>query len=155
MADQTTLNRNGEAPATAVREGLAEIAHDALLLAELQAKLVAADLRGQTKTAVWTAALAGGALFMLPSITTMGLLAVAAWLEQSGWRPAATLGVAAMIGLVVAAALCVAAYVAWRSRPRLFAASRQELAANLAWLRSALSRGSRHRAGQMQDKKLS
>jgi hypothetical protein len=145
MADQASISRGngvrfGSAPVAGMVGSIADLGGDIANLAELQAKLAALDLKECTgKAMIPVGALAGGLALCLASlpvalIGASELLATAMHLTERGW---AYLIVAA-IALVVA--LAVAAVAALRLRKSLdsFQRSREELARNIAWIRTVL-----------------
>jgi hypothetical protein len=119
------------------------LTHDVIELAELQAKLVALDLKKssqRTRTVLVLAIL--GICFVLGTIP-VALTALAHLLaEQLGWAQSAAFGVAALAGIVLAAIVLGTAWAMIKSGLISLERSREELARNLDWLKSTLkSRG--------------
>lgn len=140
MANQAAVNGHGSgSPAGDVGEGIADLAHDLLALAELQYELLVVDIReGSSKSKFPAAVLAGTAILALASLP-VALLGLA-WLlvdyaEFS--RGAAFLTVAAT-ALLIAAGLAWWAYRGLHGALSMLARSRAELSANIHWIKQAL-----------------
>ena len=148
MADQATVNANGgvasrvpiNSPAGSMIGNVAEFGHDLATLGELQAKLAVVDLKEATGRAIVPAALAAGALMLVLASLPVALLGVAALLvvdarHGPGWALLATAGAT----LVVAVVLAVLAIPALRRSFASLDRSREELARNVAWIKTVLA----------------
>ena len=138
-----TGERNG-APKTAPR-GLAgdvgEFAHDVFTLAELQAQLLAADVREcSQRVLVPGVALLGGVVLGLASLP-IALAGLALLIIQVfGTSYAAGFLSAALVGAVLSALLCVIGLVHVRRQVAVLGRSQQELVRNLRWIKKVLER---------------
>jgi len=145
MADQATVNRGAKVRinsplAEGVIGNLAEFAGDVSTLAELQAKLALSDLKTLIGRAILPAALLGlGVLLLLAALPVVligasELLASALNLKYRGWAYL----------MVAGASLVLTAVLLLLSWPRLLASlealahTREELARNVAWVRTVL-----------------
>jgi len=150
MADQATLNggqrvRINSPLADGVIGNLAELGGDIATLAELQTKLAVVDLKQATGAATIPVALIGGGLVMLLAAVPVAmigaseLLADALNLTHRGW--------AYLIVSAVAMALTVLLVLI--GLPRLtrsfetFGHSKEELARNVAWVKTVLANSGR------------
>lgn len=146
MVSQTTVSesRNGNrTPARAVAGNIADVAHDLTLLAELQAQLLAADLKQTGRKLALPAGLALVALAIALGSFPVFLLAVAALLVQAGMALWGALAVAAALGLVLAGVLLGAAWLGIRSNLKILDRSREEFARNLDWVKNVLRKSGR------------
>jgi hypothetical protein len=110
-----------------------------LNLAELQARLSAAEFRKNIESARLSVVCGVGAALLAVASLPVALAGIAELLVSAlGWnRGYALLGVAG--GAIVVAAVCIAAAALWlRSKPLGFPVSTEELARNLNWLRTVL-----------------
>lgn len=148
QATVTISNGKAGAPATVIVRNLGDCARDVVELAELQARLLSLDLKQSVKRAVPPVILAVAALIFLLASFPVALAAVGyALVELADWSYTAAFFAAAGIGLLLAVAMALAAWVLVR-RITGFERSRAELAANLVWLKDVLSNSGRvrHRA---------
>lgn len=126
-------------PATRLGRGMAALAHDATSIAELQARLVALDLKDSSKPlrkAVILAVL-GGALLI--ACLPVGMLGVAALLvEVANWEPWVAYLVTGGAGLVIGLVLLWLCWVTVRKTAATFKRSREELSKNVEWFKHAL-----------------
>ncbi|HWE37593.1 MAG TPA: phage holin family protein [Isosphaeraceae bacterium] len=152
MADQATVNvGNGRgvpinAPTEAVVGGVADFGNDLATLVELQAKLIAIDLKVAVDRATMPLVVAAvGAVLALGALPVV-LLGVAELLVQYAGLPR---GWAYL--LVGGLAIVLAAVAAWLMLPRLkaslesFRRSREELTRNVSWIRTVLVRSGKLR----------
>jgi uncharacterized membrane protein YqjE len=149
MADQTSVeyrNGSGEAPASQIVRNLGDCAHDVVVLAELQARLAALDLKESAQQtlapagllAIGLGLLAGSFPVLLMTLAYL-LINVAEWPEWAGFL------LATVIGFLVGGALCAGAYWLFRSSVTGLERSRKELTDNLRWLKEVLSASGRSR----------
>lgn len=146
MVDQTTMNpnspaRNGKrsSPQRVMARNMRELAHDAVVLGELQAELLKLDAedwsRGLVLPSVALAATLGIALGTVPvflQVIAYGLIEGADW---SAWL---SYLVAGLTGLGAAALLGFIGWKRLRSSFRTFQRSRDELRQNITWLKNVL-----------------
>jgi hypothetical protein len=122
-----------------VTASFAELAHDVIELAELQAKLLALDIQctgRKTRTSLLLSLLA--VCVLLGSIP-VALFAIArVFVEQLGWSEAGGFAVAALIGLVLSAILLGVAWQRFRTGLNAMQRSREELSRNIAWIKLSL-----------------
>jgi len=94
-----------------VASSFSGLGHDAIELAELQAKLFSLDVKETTKSAGLSIALVIGSACVLLGTIPVLLIALAQLLaEQLGWSQAASYGVAALVGILVSVGICAAAW---------------------------------------------
>lgn len=122
-----------------VANSLSGLTHDVIELAELQAQLFALDVKETsqgTRTALILAVVGACALLgAVPiALTALAELLIA----QLSWSSAASYGVATLVGIMLASALLVAAWVRFRSGVVTLKRSRDELSRNLAWVKANL-----------------
>jgi hypothetical protein len=139
---KSSLSGSNGAPSTddpRMGRNVAGLLHDVVELSELQGKLLVHDVRsmsGNVRTAL-VLALVGAALLLgsLPvALTALAELLV----QQAAWSRPAAYGAATAIGAVASVLLLGGAW--WRIRRGLaeLDRSREELASNVAWLKSML-----------------
>jgi uncharacterized membrane protein YqjE len=122
-----------------VAGSVSELAHDVIELSELQAKLFALDLKRSSQRTRTVLILAIVGLCILLGTIPVALLALAHLLiEQLGWAQSAALGVAALVGLGLAAILVGIAWAMIKSGLLSLQRSREELSRNIEWLKSML-----------------
>jgi hypothetical protein len=147
MADQATV-RDGHAsqgsdqnglPERQVIGGIAEFGNDIANLAELQARLALIDLKECLQKVVVPVALVVAGLFGVGAALPVILLGVAALLASAlKLSLAAALLLTGGVALVVAVATVVVAASRIPARFNSFRRSREELARNLAWIRTVI-----------------
>ena len=135
------MNTNGRVPTEEpnVVTSFSGLAHDVIELAELQAQLLALDVKstGQNARGAFVLTVIG-ASFLLSSIS-VGLFALAELLvEKLGWSQSAADIVAALIGIALGAAALTGAWYRWQSGLYALQRSRDELSQNIAWVKSSL-----------------
>jgi len=150
MADQASVNRlnaryngNGFGPAGMVGS-LAEFAHDATTLAELQAKLTLLDLKDSTqKAAVPAIVLAGAGIVSLAALPVL-LFGVAELITfYGGLKLPWSLLLVSGLTIILAA---IAGALAWSRFSKSFDAmrrSQEELVRNIAWIKTVLAHSGR------------
>ena len=143
MADQSSVNGHGTArvpgSSSAEFDGVAEFVDDLASLAELQAKLAAADFRDAARKSAVPIVLTVVGLTVLAASVLVALLG-AGWLLASalnihqGWAMILTAGVAIVLAGLVAGWGGMRLTHSFDS----FRRSRQQLWLNLAWIRTVL-----------------
>jgi hypothetical protein len=141
-------NGSPKSPPTEVARNVAELARDAMTLAELQAELLKTELKESLRGFLVPVALVAAALMAALSSTAALLLSFAYVLvEFAGWSTALSLFVASVVG---AAAASIAVAVAWRKLRQLsngLDRSREELRRNMQWIKQALKNRGNLRRG--------
>jgi hypothetical protein len=123
------------------------LTHDVIELAELQTQLLMLDLKKSTQKTRTCLILAVIAVCLLLASLPVALVALAALLvEQLEWSQSAALGVATLVGLVLAGIFAVAAYGIVRSGLLSIERSRDEFNRNIAWIKSTLKERGRYSA---------
>ena len=124
---------------THVVANFSELARDVVELAELQGKLAALD-----SATAWQRMRGGLVLVVIGACALLGCLPVvlamgaAALVEFAGWTWTASFALAGGGGFVIAGVVLAVAYQRLRTMLEPFDRSREELASNLAWLKSRL-----------------
>jgi uncharacterized membrane protein YqjE len=144
MDHQTRKGEQNSSPQSAPR-GLAgevgEFAHDVFTLAELQAQLLAADVKQCSRRvlAPGLALLCGVALGL--ACVPVALAGLALLVTQVfGTSYAAGFLIAALVGAVLSALLCIIGWFQVRERVTVLGRSQQELFRNLRWIKKVLER---------------
>jgi len=149
MANQTSVEtRDGhdESPATAFARSFSDCAHDIVNLSELQARLLALDLKQTARRTAAPAALAAVGLAILLGVVPILLVTIAYVLvEVAGWPHWAGFLLASGVGLIVGGGLAGVAYALFRNSFSALQRSRKELSDNLRWLKDTLSTSGRLR----------
>lgn len=144
MVDQAPLGngpRPEEPPPRAVARSASELLQDLVTLAELQGKLCLVDLREGCGRLLVPAGIVAGGLVLALGTTPVALAALALWLvEAAQFTLAQALGIAALIGAVVAAVLLAAGVAFWNSRLNFFERTQTEWRQNVRWMKDAVSR---------------
>jgi hypothetical protein len=123
------------------------LTHDVIELAELQTQLLMLDLKKSTQKSRTCLILAIIAVCLLLASLPVALVALAALLvEQLEWSQSAALGVATLVGLVLAGIFAGAAYSIVRSGLVSIERSRDEFNRNIAWIKSTLKERGRYSA---------
>jgi uncharacterized membrane protein YqjE len=123
------------------------LTHDVIELAELQTQLFMLDLKKSTQKTRTCLILAVVAVCLLLASLPVALVALAALLvEQLEWSQAASLGVATLVGLVLAGIFAGAAYGIVRSGLISIRRSKDEFNRNIAWIKSTLKEQRRYSA---------
>lgn len=130
-----------DSPSGEIRHGVRQVAHDVIMLAELQADLLRVEMRDlTTRVALPVAAMIVGAVILaLTSLPVLLLCVAYALHEYAEWSLTAALGAAGGGGAVVAAILGFLAIKRIKSLGNAFGRSRGELARNVQWLKEVLS----------------
>lgn len=153
MARETTIGghvRNGVPsphPAEAFQHSMADLAHDAVALAELQGRLFAVDAKETGRRAVLPTVLAAaGAVLFLGTILIV-LLGIAALLYEVAGLPAWASLLLTAVGALLAVGMLLA--VAWNRYQRStwpIKRSQDELVRNVRWMMDVLKRKGSGRA---------
>jgi uncharacterized membrane protein YqjE len=140
-------NGRNRTPMPDVAGSVSGLTHDVIELAELQTQLFKLDLKKSTQKTRTCLILAVIAACLLLASLPVGLMALAALLvEQLEWSQSAALGVATLVGLVLAGIFAGAAYGIVRSGLISIQRSRDEFNRNIAWIKSTLKDQGRYRA---------
>jgi uncharacterized membrane protein YqjE len=123
------------------------LTHDVIELAELQTQLFMLDLKKSTQKTRTCLILAVIAACLLLASLPVALMALAELIvEQLEWSRAAALGVATLVGLVLAGVFAGAAYGIVRNGLVSIQRSRDEFNRNIAWIKSTLKERGRYSA---------
>jgi hypothetical protein len=129
-------------PVRGFTRGVSSVMADALDLGELQMRLVKADAKaavGKVKGAVIGVVVAVGLLLAALPVLGLGLASFLAWaLEWPLWTTELLVG---LLFVVIAGIVAWQCMKAMRNSLNTFSNSQREAAANLQWLRQALSDG--------------
>jgi hypothetical protein len=145
MDGQTEMSINGKAGAKRVNvvADFSELAHDVIELSELQAKLLALDVKATTRRMRAAIAFAiVGACILLGSVPVVLMIAAEALVEFAAWSRTASTALAAAIGLLLSAIVLAIAWQRLKTMLTAFDRSREELSRNLLWLKTSLQRNS-------------
>jgi Putative Actinobacterial Holin-X, holin superfamily III len=149
MVHQAEVNSNGKARSAEpnVAASFSGLAHDAIELAELQAKLLKLDVQSVARNGGMSIALVVVGVCLLLGCVPVALMALAeVFVAHWAWTPAAAYGAAAAIGLALSAGAAVAAWFRVRTALASLQRSRDELNRNIAWIKSNLKRDKPHEA---------
>jgi len=140
-ADEKPTNGRSELPPRAVARSTGEFLHDVTTLAELQGKLLLVDCQaGLRKLLVPIVSLVIGLVVAIGCVP-IALAALAITLvETTELTLAASLGIALLVGLVLAAVLTIGAYFYLRSGFSFLDRSYYEWQRNVAWAKDMLKR---------------
>lgn len=128
-------------PSGDIRHGVRQVAHDVIMLAELQTDLLRVEVRDlTTRVAIPAIAMiAGAAVVALASLPILFLCVAYALHEFADWSLTASMGAAGGGGAVIAAILGFIALKRIKSLGNAFGRSRAELTRNIQWLKEVLS----------------
>lgn len=122
-----------------VANSVSELTHNAIELAELQAKLFSLDVKETSQNAGISIGLVIGSVCILLGSVPVLLIALAlALVELLDWSPAVSYAVAGLVGILISAGIAAAAWTQFRSGMAMMKRSRDELNRNVAWLKSNL-----------------
>lgn len=133
-------------PVKSVFGNASQVVHDITELAELQAKLFAADLHATKKRAILPIVILVISVCLLLGVVPVALLGVAELLVQYGElaRSTAVL-LAAAAGLIIAGVMAVIAGLRLKNGLSELSRSKRELSRNIEWIKTSLkSGGHRH-----------
>ncbi len=143
MVHQAEVNTNGKAKPAGpnVAASFTNLAHDAIELAELQAKLLKLDAQAAARNSGMSVALLVVGVCLLLGCVPVALVALAElFVAQFEWSRAASYAAAAGIGLALSAGAGAAAWSRIRTAAASLERSRNELNRNIAWIKSNLKR---------------
>lgn len=143
MVHQKELNTNGRTPPSAakVAESFSGLAHDAIELAELQARLLKLDAQAAARNGGASAALAVLAVCLLLGCMPVALIALAeTFVARFDWSRPGAYAASAAIGIALSAGAGFAAWQRIRTALASLQRSRDELNRNIAWIKSNLKR---------------
>jgi len=150
MASETLRNGNGngngmtEAPPATLRRGMADVAYDMATLAELQVKLLKADVQDIRGRIIVPAILGVVAAVVLLASLPVAMLALAAVLfEEAKLTMASSLGLSALAGLVLAGILGGVCWFLMRNVFSPIGRSQTELSRNVQWVKHVLKNSGR------------
>jgi hypothetical protein len=128
-------------PSGEIRHGVRQVAHDVIMLAELQADLLRVEVRDlTTHIAIPAVAMAAGAvIFALTSLPVLLLCVAYALNEYAGWSLTAAMGAAGGGGAVIAVILGFLAVKRIKNLGNACGRSRAEFTRNVQWLKEVLS----------------
>jgi hypothetical protein len=144
MVDETTMNRNNEStptPPNGVAQGMGDLTHDLVSLAEMQFELVRNDYRaGMKGLLVPVVLLLGAGIVALGTVPVTLLLMAEILIQVAGLSRASAFSIAAAGGVIAAVVLGVVGWSQLRGVGRVFQRSREEWSRNLKWIKLALKR---------------
>jgi uncharacterized membrane protein YciS (DUF1049 family) len=143
MVHQAEVNTNGHAKPREpnVAASFTGLAHDAIELAELQARLLKLDAQAAARNSGIGAALVVVGVCLLLGCVPVALLAFGEWfVVQFDWSRGTAYAAAAAIGLALSAVAATAAWMRVRTALASLQRSRDELNRNLAWIKANLKR---------------
>jgi hypothetical protein len=143
MVHQAEVNTNGKAKATPnVAASFSHLAHDAIELAELQARLLKLDAQAAARNGGMSIALLVVAACLLLGCVTIALVALAEILvAEFDWSRAAAFAASAGVGFALSGVVGTAALLRVKSALAALERSRNELNRNIAWIKSNLKQG--------------
>ena len=143
MVHQAEVNTNGKAHAQPnVAASFSCLAHDAIELAELQARLLKLDAQVAARNGGMSLALIVVAVCLLLGCVTIALVALAEVLvAEFAWSRAAAFAVSAAIGFALSGVVGTAALFRVKSALAALQRSQRELNRNIAWIKTNLKRG--------------
>ena len=143
MVHQAEVNTNGRSKPSAakVAESFTGLAHDAIELAELQARLLKLDAQAAVRNGGTSVALAVLGVCLLLGCVPVALIALAElFVAQFDWPRAGAFAASAAIGLAFSAGAAYAAWIRVQTALTALQRSRDELNRNIAWIKSNLKR---------------
>ena len=144
MGHQTKVSERNGSPQTAPKalaRDVGEFAHDVLTLAELQAQLFVTDLQECSQRALvpGLVLICGAALGLACFPVALAALALL-FIQVFETSYAAGFLLAAIVGAISSALLCVIGWFLVRKRLAVLRRSQQELVRNLRWIKKVLER---------------
>jgi hypothetical protein len=142
------MNTNGRHRTTTpnVAASVSELTSNIIELTELQSQLVMLDVKKSVEKAKLCVILGIVAACLLLASIPVALIALGYLLyEQLEWSMAASMGVAALVGLLLTGIVGGVAYALVQNGVMTMERSRDELSRNIAWLKSTLrTQGKQH-----------
>jgi hypothetical protein len=141
MDGETTMSGNGRLRTKIpdVASSVSGLTNDIMELSELQAKLFVLDVKKSSrKTRMCLILAVVGACLVLGTIPVVLAALAQLFVEQLGWSQAAAFGVAALIGVALAATVLGAAWGIMKSGLISLERSRDELSRNLECIKTVL-----------------
>jgi hypothetical protein len=138
---ETQMSTNGQSrnESPNVATSFAGLTHDVIELAELQAQLLALDVKSTSQKARTSFILVAVGVCMLLGTVPIALVTVAELLvQQFGWSRAAGFATATLLGVLLAAGILGAAWSRFRAGVVTMQRSREEFNRNIAWVKSSL-----------------
>jgi hypothetical protein len=135
------MNTNGKSRTETpnVATSFAGLTHDVIELAELQAQLLALDVKTTSQKSRTSLILAIVGVCLLLGTIPIALVAVAELLiQQFGWSRVAGFASAGLLGAVLSAGILGAAWARFRTGIATMQRSREEFSRNIAWVKSSL-----------------
>jgi hypothetical protein len=143
MVHQANVNTNGKAKRAApnVAKSFSGLAHDAIELAELQARLLKLDAQAAARNGGTSLALLVLGACLLLGCMPVALLALGElFVLQFDWPRAGAYAASAAIGLALSAGAGLAAWQRIRTAASALRRSSEELNRNIAWIKTNLKR---------------
>lgn len=139
MIDARFEHEAYRSPPKAVAHSLADLAHDATLLCELQTKLFKAELDSAAKkVAMPLAMFAVAAVLALSSIPLLLVCFAFVLVEFAGLNQSLSFLLASLLGMVIAGTLGAIGYFVLKKLGWPFPKSQSELKRNLEWFRGSM-----------------
>jgi hypothetical protein len=131
-----------------VAASFAGLSHDVIELAELQAELLALDVKDTSQGARSALILSAVGIAVLLGSVPVGLITLAvALIEQRGWSHIAGFGAATVVGVLLSTVILATAWTQLRAGVVSLHRSQEEFRRNIAWIKSSLrSRAQRNPA---------
>jgi hypothetical protein len=135
------MSTNGQSrnDSPGVATSFAGLTHDVIELAELQAQLLALDMKSTSRKARTSLVLIVIGVCVLLGTVPVALMTFAELLiQQFGWSNAAGFASATLLGVLLAAGILGAAWARFRAGVVTMQRSREEFNRNIAWVKSSL-----------------
>jgi hypothetical protein len=145
------MSTNGQSrkESPGVATSFAGLTHDVIELAELQAQLLALDVKSTSQKARTSLVLVVIGVCVLLGTTPVALLTFAELLiQQFGWSRAASFASATLLGALLAAGILGAAWARFRAGVVTIQRSREEFNRNIAWVKSNLRTRAHENSGE-------
>lgn len=144
MVDQAKVNGHAAQERESVTRNVADLAHDVITLAELQCRLLGADLReGAGKSRMPAVMLVTAPILALAALPVILFGCARGLMMATGWSEAAALVTVGGGALLLAGVLGWIGWSRLRSATRILSRSKREFTENLHWIKTALSPSSR------------
>ena len=145
-------NGSISSPPNGLAQGMGDVTHDILSLAELQFEIFRSECREGLKGMFVPVALLLGAATVAVGTVPIALIFLAELLTQvAGLSRAAAFSIAVLGGFSAAAVMGVVGWSYMRGVARIFTRSREELTRNMTWIKQALKRPAPVEAAQPQN----